>query len=941
MIGQTISHYRIVEKIGVGGMGEVYRARDEHLARDVAIKVLQPGTLTDESARKHFHREGLILSQLNHPNIATIHDFDTQQGVDFLVMEYIPGITLSERLVARPLPEKEVLRLSVQLAEGLAAAHDHGVVHRDLKPGNLRVTSDGWLKILDFGLAKLRLPVTAGATTESFSETKAMAGTLPYMAPEQLLGGEIDARTDIHAAGLVLYEMATGKRPFAEVERSQLIGAILRRPPRSPTALNPRLSPELERIIGKCLEKEPENRYQSAKELAVDLRRLAFPTNVPGGVPSEGHLERRRTSLLRIIRVILGIAALFAPIGLIVWYSRNTPRKHQVVLLGDFNNRTDEKVFDDTIPELLTINLEQSGYISVFSSSRTSEVLRLMEGGPSRSIDEATGREICQREALNAVILGSITKLGSRYVVTARAISPGGQSLASTEDVVGDAGELPASLDRISKYLRQALGESKRQIAEASIPVAEVTSSSLEAIHSFSIGKQRLYAGSAQDARAYFDEAVRLDPSFAMAREYLGIAYLHQGNRARAEEELKKALPLIDHVTEQEKQKILGDYNFLRRDFDQAIVHYKRLKELRPRDSVPSLNLAQCFMEKLNFDSALAETKAALQVEPAVGPENNLAEIYLLKGEIRDALSTAEGIVRKDPTNIRGLENSGWAYLLDNQLSEARHIFEHMVQLGGDAESRGRSALADISLSTGRYSEARRQLEAGTAVDRRLGNSFAASKKQILMVTSSLESAGHESLSDHELDQAGSDPQLLFLAGLFYTRANLRFELAQTCARLDALIKNNSVPTLQSFRNMLGAQLALLDSNPKAAVEAAKRAVAFEESTLALQILAESNDAARRPREAIDAYEKVLGRGAERSQSYDSPAYHELIKIHYRLGVLYDGIGETSKSRAHLEQFLTWWSHPEGKSKIYSDAKARLRRLTAVESRTGIPTPAM
>jgi len=273
VVGQTLGHYRIVEKIGAGGMGEVYRARDEHLARDVAIKVLPPGTLIDESARKRFHKEALILSQLNHPNVATIHDFDTQQGVDFLVMEYIPGITLSEKVAAGSLPEKEILRLGVQLAEGLAAAHEHKVVHRDLKPGNLRVTSDGRLKILDFGLAKLRLPVTASATTESVSETQAMAGTLPYMAPEQLLGVEIDARTDIHAAGSALYEMATGRRPFGEVERSQLIGAILRQAPEPPRQLNPQVSAELERIIGKCLEKEMENRYQSAKELAVDLRR--------------------------------------------------------------------------------------------------------------------------------------------------------------------------------------------------------------------------------------------------------------------------------------------------------------------------------------------------------------------------------------------------------------------------------------------------------------------------------------------------------------------------------------------------------------------------------------------------------------------------------------------------------------------------------------------
>ncbi|HXJ17295.1 MAG TPA: serine/threonine-protein kinase, partial [Candidatus Polarisedimenticolia bacterium] len=273
IVGRTLGHYRIVEEIGAGGMGVVYRAHDERLERDVALKILPPGTLANESSRKRFRREAVALSKVNHPNIATVHDFDTQEGLDFLVMEHIPGSTLSEKLVTGPLSEKEVVALGTQLAEGLHAAHERGVVHRDVKPSNLRLTSDGRLKILDFGLAKLRLPPTPSTTTETLTEAQAMVGTLPYTAPEQLLGGEIDARADIYAAGFVLYEMATGQRPFAEVESSRLIGAILRQTPVPPGQLNPQLSPELEGIIGRCLEKEPENRYQSAKELAADLRR--------------------------------------------------------------------------------------------------------------------------------------------------------------------------------------------------------------------------------------------------------------------------------------------------------------------------------------------------------------------------------------------------------------------------------------------------------------------------------------------------------------------------------------------------------------------------------------------------------------------------------------------------------------------------------------------
>ncbi|MFY9585078.1 MAG: serine/threonine-protein kinase, partial [Candidatus Acidiferrales bacterium] len=281
MIGHTLSHYRVVEQIGSGGMGVVYRAHDDRLERDVALKVLPTGTLADEAARKRFRKEALALAKLGHPNIGVIHDFDTQDGVDFLVMEYIAGATLAERIAAGALPEKEVLALGAQIAAALEEAHEHSVVHRDLKPGNILVTPKGQAKVLDFGLAKLLRPSgpRAGetATTETVSDTAVVAGTLPYMSPEQLRGEPADARADIYATGAVLYEMATGQRPFREGLASRLTDAILHQPPVPPRTLNGRISPELERIILKCLEKDPENRYQSAKELVVDLRRLATP----------------------------------------------------------------------------------------------------------------------------------------------------------------------------------------------------------------------------------------------------------------------------------------------------------------------------------------------------------------------------------------------------------------------------------------------------------------------------------------------------------------------------------------------------------------------------------------------------------------------------------------------------------------------------------------
>src|ERR1700691_914669 len=288
IVGQVLGHYRVLEQIGAGGMGLVFRAFDQQLERDVAIKVLPPGMLADEAARKRFRREALTLAKLNHPNIGTVYEFGSQEGLDFLVMEYVGGIPVDARLGSGPLSQKEVLRLGFQLADGLSSAHDHGVIHRDLKPANLRWTQDSRLKILDFGLARfVRQEIDMGETG-SFSEGKQVAGTLPYMPPEQLRGEVVDQRSDIWSAGAVLYELATGRRPFASSQVPLLIDAILNKPPEAPSAVNPQISPGLEMAILKCLDKDPERRYQSARELRVDLDRLTMPiSQVPlGAIPA-------------------------------------------------------------------------------------------------------------------------------------------------------------------------------------------------------------------------------------------------------------------------------------------------------------------------------------------------------------------------------------------------------------------------------------------------------------------------------------------------------------------------------------------------------------------------------------------------------------------------------------------------------------------------------
>ncbi|MBZ5719876.1 MAG: protein kinase [Acidobacteriia bacterium] len=614
-VGMELGHYRIVEKIGAGGMGEVYRARDEHLARDVAIKVLPPGTLIDESARRHFHKEALILSQLNHPNVATIYDFDTQRGVDFLVMEYIPGITLSDKVAAGPIPEKEVLRLGVQLTEGLAAAHEHGVVHRDLKPGNLRVTSDGRLKILDFGLAKLRRPVTDSAATESFSETQTMAGTLPYMAPEQLLGGEIDARTDIHAAGSVLYEMATGQRPFADVEGSQLIGAILRKPPLAPAALNPRVSPELERIIGKCLEKEPENRYQSAKELAIDLRRLLTPSTVKvAEVPVAG---RKFWKVLVPSTLILVAAA----IGAMLYFGSQRVHaltERDTIVLSDFDNKTGDSVFDDTLKQGLSVQLEQSPFLALISERRVNETLKLMGRPAGDRLTPEVTHEVCQRTGSKAMLTGSIAGLGSQYVIGLKAVN------CNTGDVLAEAQEQAAgkeavlkALDNAAVSLRSKLGESLSSVQKFATPVEEATTPSLEALKAYSRGVKTWNAKGNTAALPFLKRAVELDPNFAMAYMWISGVYFYLNEVGRGAENARRAYDLREKVSERERLNIEGNYyTAATGELEKAAQTFELYQQTYPRDYLPCANLGYISAYLGNWGKALEEFREAMRLEP-------------------------------------------------------------------------------------------------------------------------------------------------------------------------------------------------------------------------------------------------------------------------------------------------------------------------------------
>ncbi|HEY6221106.1 MAG TPA: serine/threonine-protein kinase, partial [Candidatus Eisenbacteria bacterium] len=414
MIGTRLSHYKILEPLGAGGMGVVYLARDERLERDVAIKVLPAGALADESARKQFRKEALALSKLNHSHIATVHDFDSCEGVDFLVMELVAGKTLSQQIADGPLPEAEVRRLGEQLAEGLAAAHRQGILHRDIKPGNLKVTPEGQLKILDFGLAKV-VRISERTTTETVSATGAVAGTLPYMPPEQLTAGSLDVRSDVYSAGAVLYEMACGRKAFPQDSPPAVIGAILGQPPPSPHEVVAGVSSDLERIVLRCLEKDPAHRYGSAGELAGDLRRVSLPGSHRRLATARAPGRPARAALFATAGVLAAASlALALNLGGIRdrTFGGGTAAIHSLAVLPLVNLSRDpeQEYFSDGMTDELITRLAQIGALRVISRSSA-----MQYKGTKKSL-----RAIAKELNVGMVVEGSVTRSGDMVRITAQ-----------------------------------------------------------------------------------------------------------------------------------------------------------------------------------------------------------------------------------------------------------------------------------------------------------------------------------------------------------------------------------------------------------------------------------------------------------------------------------------------------------------------------------------
>jgi serine/threonine protein kinase/tetratricopeptide (TPR) repeat protein len=935
--GETFGHFRILRKLGEGGMGKVYLAEDLTLHRQVALKFL---ALKQEAGARgfleRFHREARAAAALKHPNICTIYGVEECDGQPLIEMEYLEGETLAARIVRGAMPAEEALTLAAQIAGALAEAHRKGIVHRDLKPANIMLTAFG-VKVLDFGLAKIILDEALGESTSTLASTAAgtVLGTPYYMSPEQARAEEADGRADIFSLGVVLYEMATGERPFTGNSSPAILAAVLKDNPVPVSHKRPELPARLDEIIAKALEKDRGLRYQTADEMSTACRDL------------QRELEARRLDpravvqppvpVKKVRRIVFGaITTLSAVAALAIWLTA-THKAHALsatdtVVLADFANRTGDPSLDgDTLKEALSADLTQSPFLRILPDPNIKATLKLMSRPTDAKLDNDTARELCQRVGGRAYIAGAISRFGAQYRVVLQAVECQSAEILARTEVTADTKEkvIPA-LGEAGKELREKVGESLASVERFSVPLMQVTTPSLEALTAYTKARTLLFSGDALAAEPLFEYAIRLDPKFAMAILSLGLTQQSLGESARAAENYRKAYDLRENLSAWERFAIESRYYFSAvGDLEQARRTYAAWAKTYPRDSIPVGVEAAVEATLGNLEPALDHFRETFRLNPSVGTYNDLFLAYIDLDRFDEAKPILDEQVAKygDSAFVRG-NLYLWDFLRNDSAGMAQQVAWSVGK--PTIEDGFQSNEAETAWYSGRVGAARKFMRNAVTMALKTDHKETAAAYQALgAVGESLfgnraearqQAAAALHLSDNK-NISYMSALALVMAGDPQAAQPLESKLA-TSYPADTIVQFVWLPVIRG-------SIALDRKDYAKAIDILQVAVPYQLGTAytlppplyAAYVRGEVYMGLKRYPEAASEFQEIV---SHRAIVFNDPI-GSLARL--KLAQAYAGMHDTAKAKESYENFLSLWKDADPGIPVLKEAQSEYRKL--------------